>query len=205
MVEQMRTLRRLGVGLAVTAVVAIALVAAGVFDPRPVGRLQWRQNVGAYALPVHGELRHWLPETIPEEAFSVRVTAGHVRGELDSGYGLMLGENGRAFVAAVSPAGYVAIWRTSGASAEPAFSLPWQAWPHVRTGAGAENEIWLDVRGEQATVRINRELLWQGATAVSGPGVGLWGASWGGTAVIDFRQVDYFGPDAHIRESPGSQ
>jgi hypothetical protein len=205
MVEHMRALRWLSLLLAATAVVAIALVAAGVFDPRPVGRLQWRQNGGAYTLPAHGELRRWLPKTIPDAAFSVRVTAVHARGDLDCGYGVMLGENDQSLVAAVSPTGYVAIWRTSGASAESEFSLPWQTWPHVRTGAGAENEIWLDVQGEQAAVRINRELLWQGATAVSGPGVGLWGKCWGETAVIDFRQVDYFGPDAHIRESPGSQ
>jgi hypothetical protein len=124
-------------------------------------------------------------------AYTLRVTAAHVDGEQDSSYGLAIGERDDPFIVAVSPLGYVTIEHKGSAI------LPWQPWPHVKTG-NQPNEIWLDVRpmdtASQVTVRLNRELLWSGEIALSGSEPGLVVESFGGPTTADFSRLELFAP-----------
>jgi len=180
------------------AVVAtlITLIAGGAFDPRPAGPLVRSVQPGPLSLDGRGEMAaaQSLPWTAPPTHFSVRLTAAHVAGETDSAYGLALGD-GATLTAAVSPLGEAAVWETPGEGGAPVYRLPWQPWPHVRRGAAA-NELWLDVarEGDQAhvTVRVNRELLWQGDVALADAGVALWLRSFGGQVTVDFQTLDWF-------------
>ena len=192
-----RSLRWAAAALLVIAVSLVALIAGGAFDPRPLGPLVQRDNPGPRALPGPGEAS--FPLVAPfsgawPNQYSVRLTAAQTGGDLDSGYGLALGDKTNALVVAVSPLGYVAILRT-GMDGTPAYVLPWQTWPHVRPEA-APNEIWLDVeRGDgptRVTVRINREVLWRGEVEALSDGAALWLAGFGGPAQVDYQTVGWF-------------
>lgn len=165
--------------LLAAAVLLISLIASGVFDPKPVGTRQ--TTLPATRLPISqaGQMIRWLDEPLPEGDFSVRGTAVLQSGNPDSGVGLALGNDEQAFVVAVSPLGYVLVQQAG----EPL--LPWQPWPHVRPDDTA-NEIWIDVRGEAITVRLNRELLWQGNYSLSTRSLGLFSEGFGETAVYTF-------------------
>jgi hypothetical protein len=54
------------------------------------------------------------------------------------------------------------------------------------------NEIWLDVGVDEASIRINGELLWSGPLAGDISGLALLGESFSDTAVIDFQQLELF-------------
>ena len=111
------------------------------------------------------------------------------------GYGLIIGDEKRSLVVAVSPLGYAAIWERGARGDQTLVWLPWQTWPHVATG-DASNEIWVDVepQGDQdkVSVRINRELQWTGQAAARGDQVGLWAASFGDEAGVEFQQLTQF-------------
>lgn len=204
-----RWLRYAAILLLLTAVSTIVLVSTGVFDPQPIGREQWRQSLSSQTLPPHSRQLHWLAQPLPDSPFTLRLTAAHQSGELDSGYGLAIGREERHLAVAVSPLGYVTIWQTSRdekpadavQSPVPGTSslLPWQTWPHVRQGSGV-NEIWVDVdrrhgdNGGQVTVRVNREWLWSGQVRPITGQAGLVAESFGKTAVIDFQTVQLFAP-----------
>jgi len=184
------------VALVVGGVALVALIAGGAFDPRPLGALVATTAPGAHTLDGRGEAL--LPQGNPlppdSPAYSIRLTAAHAAGEIDSGYGLALGDEERALVVAVSPAGYVAVWEADGRS-EPAYHLPWQTWPHVR-GDSETNEIWLDVErtgdGAMVTARVNRELLWRGEVEGLDEGASLWLGSFGGPVTVEFRSLEWF-------------
>ncbi|MCB8939721.1 MAG: hypothetical protein H6655_15020 [Ardenticatenaceae bacterium] len=184
------TLRGGLAGLLATAVLLIILIAAGVFDPKPVGTLQASLPVASLSLNQPGQTVVWLEDPLPAGNFSVRGTAVYQQGNLDSGVGLALGSQADAFVVAVSPLGYVLVQQGE------ALLLPWQPWPHVGL-AEAPNELWLDVRGESVTVRLNRELLWQGTLHLAARQLGLFGEGFGGeTAVYTFPSLQiYSEPD----------
>lgn len=171
--------------LLAAAVLLISLIASGVFDPKPVGTRQ--TTLPATRLPISqvGQTIRWLDEPLPEGDFSVRGTAVLQSGTPDSGVGLALGSDAEAFVVAVSPLGYVLVQQAG----EPL--LPWQPWPHVRPDDTA-NEIWIDVRGEAITVRLNRELLWQGNYSLSTRSLGLFSEGFGETAVYTFPILELF-------------
>jgi hypothetical protein len=183
--------------LALGLAVAVLLIAAGVFDPRPLGPLLRRDHPGIHALPATGEMSlpqspPW-PASTPPDRFSVRMTAALVSGETDSGYGLALGEAEQLLIA-VSPTGYVAVREAKG-GAPPTFLLPWQPWPHVRPGEQA-NEIWLDVArtrtGAEVTAWVNRERLWRGALDGPPDDVKLWLAGFDGPVSVDFQSLDWY-------------
>lgn len=184
------------VALVVGSVALVAIIAGGAFDPRPVGPLVAASAPGTHALDGRGETL--LPQSDPpppdSPAYSIRLTAAHVAGEIDSGYGLALRDKEQALIVAVSPAGYVAIWEAADGG-EPVYRLPWQTWPHVRGGSAA-NEIWLDVTragGDAAvTARINRELLWQGELERVSEGTSLWLGSFGGPVTVEFQSLEWF-------------
>jgi hypothetical protein len=123
----------------------------------------------------------------------MRLKARLGSGETDSAYGLLLGQGNETMAVAVSPLGYVAIWKAaSPESAQPAqFLLPWQTWPHVRTG-DRENEILVNRDGDKISVRVNRERLWEGGEFEPIDRAGFFVASYGGEAVVDLTSVEIF-------------
>ena len=203
--EHGRWLRWTAVLLLIAAVIAISLTAAGTFDPRPNGTEQWQRLLPAETIPAHSRRLVWLDQPLPDQAYSVRLTAAYRSGELDIGYGLVLGTNNEYLAAAVSPPGYVAIWQVtseqlllnSSRSRPLAFIIPWQPWPHVRTGAET-NELWVDVdradnsTNERITVRINREWLWSGEVEILEGQIGLWVESFGEAAVLNSQRLQLF-------------
>lgn len=194
--QHRRVLNRAAGALFILAATAVALVAFGAFDPRPFGPVVSTEQPGLQTVTGSGE--SVTPLAAPWPAFpdrlSIRLTAAHTTGEPDSGYGLTLGDNDDRLLVALSPLGYVTV-REERKDAEPVAYMPWQTWPHVRSGTAA-NEIWLDVNNsdDQAavTVRINREFLWQGKISVMPQQVGLYQTTFGGPATVDFRQVEWF-------------
>jgi hypothetical protein len=132
----------------------------------------------------------WLTATAPLTDHTLRLTAALGAGEVDSAYGLVIGDETQQLVVAVAPTGYVAIWHNEGQ--EQQSIIPWRTWPHV--GQDDEtNELWLDIEGSTLTgVRINRELLWQGAQPVAGRRIGLWAETFGESARIDFKLLETF-------------
>jgi hypothetical protein len=197
----------LGTALAWTAVflpalaaAAIVLIGAGVFDPRPVGQPAHSLSLAAAHVPAESAGIQWLAAATPTlSGYSARLVAAHQSGELDIAYGLALGRERHVFVAAVSPLGYVAVWEErDGATL---YHLPWQTWPHVKTGS-EPNEIRIDNQAGQITVRLNRELLWRGEVALRDEAPGLFSQSFGDAAVIDFRALYFFTvPRQHARRA----
>lgn len=173
--------------LLATAVFLIILIASGLFDPKPIGEHQASLPETSLTVTKPGQTIMWLGETLPQADFSLRGTAVFQSGSQDSGIGLALGSEQDAFVIAVSPLGYVLVQQAG----EPV--LPWQPWPHVGLD-NHPNEIWIDVRGDELTVRLNRELLWQGNHALSRRSLGLFGQNFGETAVYNFPTLEIFSP-----------
>lgn len=170
-----------------TAVFLIILIATGVFDPKPIGERQTTLPETSLTVNEQGQTITWLDEPLPEGDFSLRGTAVYQSGSVDSGVGLALGDENRPFIVAVSPLGYVLVQQ------EDTAVLPWQPWPHVQLN-GNPNEIWIDVQGEEITVRINRELLWQGTVPLPTRSLGLFGENFGDTAVYTFPTLEIFVP-----------
>ncbi|MEW5986692.1 MAG: hypothetical protein AB1791_08670 [Chloroflexota bacterium] len=181
--------------LLLTAVLVISLVSAGVFDPKPVGRLSYQQSLAAETVPAQATLIEWAPVAHLPDAFTARLTAAYQRGNANVGYGLVVGGEKDYLAAAVSPFGYVAVWRQGGKQAGGLhyYSLPWQTWPHIRP-ADQTNEIQVDVQDSRVTVRVNRELLWQGEVALSGRQVGWLGQSFDEAAVVQFQELRLYAP-----------
>ena len=190
--RQTRWLRRLILLLVGAAALAASLIAVGIFDPRPLGPVQWEQTLSTQTIPAEARQLVWLDHPLPA-VFSLRLTAAYQRGETDVGYGLALGDDSRYLAVAVSPLGYVSIWQTDTSAGQIADTvlLPWQSWPHVRTGAAA-NELWLDAAGGQVTVHLNREWLWTGPVASVGGRPGVLAESFGAPVVIDFQMLQLF-------------
>lgn len=213
--QSWRILGLAAVLLLATTVTAIGLISAGFFDPKPAGELTAELPLQPQSVPAGMQRLDWLDYSLTADDFSLRLTAAHESGELDVGYGLALGGDDAALVVAVSPLGYAAV-----VPFEPLFSqtesdleeldsmianrLPvdtgewagaslfeWQLWPHVNTDQET-NEIWLDKNGETMTVRINRELLWNGSVSLSVSQVGLWSGSFDKSGTIDFETLAIF-------------
>lgn len=193
---------RLGaVVLGLTAVSLFLLIVWGTFDPKPIGELTGTAGPHTLTIPPQDQKIVWLPEMPPSGNFTVRATIKHQSGELDSGSGLALGDGCTAVIITLSPLGYVSIRQNSLITNNPLpymkwshsdiTEMPWQPWPHVHTGSDP-NEIWLDVEDGQLRVRINRELLWTGDLPFQPTQAGLYGESFGDTAVFDYQQIMLF-------------
>lgn len=196
---QMRWLRWAAVILGVTAVLFFLLIALGVFNPQPLGQQTWTAEPLTLMIPAADRQITWLAEPLPTGSFTVRGMVIHQSGELDSGAGLVLADEDTAVTIAISPLGYVTIQQTEPITDFRILNseMPWQPWPHVHTGS-EPNEIWVDMDDGQMRVRINRELLWTGDLPFQPTRAGVYGESFGGTAVFDFQQITLF---AHA-ESP---
>lgn len=180
--------------LLITAVILVLLIALGTFDPKPVGSWQRELPLSPQTIEAGTQSIFWLAQDTPAQNYSLRLMTAHQSGETDVLYGLVIGDDEAYWVTAVSPLGYAAVWQqqppaTSYQLPATIHHFPFQTWPHVRPDT---NEIWLDVVDGRATVRINRELLWQGEVASAFGRIGLWGESFGGTAVIDFQSLQIF-------------
>ncbi|MCA9872796.1 MAG: hypothetical protein KC441_04060 [Anaerolineales bacterium] len=183
--------RVVGLAGALLLVVLVAggvLISAGMFD-LPLNGMSWRERpLPAQTIPAGNYSLTWIDESLPDTNYTLRLTAVHQSGEPDVGYGLIVGDKARSMDVLVSPLGYVTV--RVGETAV----VPWQPWPHVRTGAEA-NEIWLNMGGVEgngrASVRINRELLWVGEVGALAGQVGLLGESYGGgeTAVVGWERL----------------
>jgi hypothetical protein len=184
-VRWLRFWRWTAVALFGSILLLVWLIGSGWLDPKPVGSLRWQKVLPAQAIAAGSPEIVWLEEVTTAD-YSVRVRAVHQSGERDIMYGLVLGREGDYLVAAVSPLGYVGLWQGD------QMILPLQPWPHVHHGS-EPNEIWVDVENGQVTVRINREILWEGTVAVAGR-VGVMSESWGETAVIQFESIQLFTP-----------
>ncbi len=169
-----------GVIMLATAVILVTLIASGLFDPQPVGPFQSAMALEPLTIPAGEQVVRRLDHSLPAGDFSVQLETNHASGEQDVVYGLAIGQ----LRVGVSPLGYVAV--QDGETAV----LPLQPWPHVTAAA---NEIWVDVRENTITIRINRELLWEGELTRQGNQFGVWGQSWGETAVIHFPTITFYG------------
>jgi hypothetical protein len=170
-------------------VTVIGLISAGVFDPKPLGEPYQTDVPGLVSVPAGQSLLAWQEGVLPRAPFSLRLEASYVSGEADSGFGLAVGNDSNHMIIAVSPVGYVTIQQHTGSGSDPI--LPWQTWPHVGRN-DRSNEIQLDIQGDQATVRINREWLWQGPWSAPADQVGTWVESYGGDVDVDFRALTRF-------------
>lgn len=161
---------------AVGVLTGILLMALGVFDPKPIGCVTWQTQPSALTIPPQAGITRWLNAPVLAADFSLRLQTNHRRGEVDVVYGLALDD----LRVGLSPLGYALVMVGETAV------LPLQPWPHI-TPAG--NEIWLDVRGSRVTIRLNRELLWTGEVTLTHRQVGIWGESWGETAVVEMERL----------------
>lgn len=201
--HQHRWLRAIGIVVVFGTLGLAGLIAVGVFDPQSAGSVAVSIVPGEVTVGADDEIVVWQPDTTnaPAVAQTWRLSAAHSHGELDMGYGLVIGNDNRALVVAVSPLGYAAVWERNAAGDRSPVWFPWQVWPHVAAGDAA-NEIWVDVTPQEGqdvvTVRIDRELLWAGQVAPLSDRVGLWAGSFGDEATVDFQQLFQF--DASLTE-----
>lgn len=169
-------LKKTAVLLLVLAIIAITLVLTGWFDPQPYGELVWEQKLSPVTVPARSERVVWIDEGV-DGAYSLRLTAVFSKGNPDSRYGLLLDD----LSITISPTGYAAIEQGG------AVIMPYAPFPHVHRDD--VNEIWVDVDGDAVTVRLNRELFWQGRTAVKGD-VGVMVENFGDSGdSVDFQTL----------------
>jgi hypothetical protein len=181
--------------LGLLTLLLVAVIATGAFDPQPAGPQTLDLSLGETVIATQDEQLVWLEAieaTAAQQATTWQLTAAFTGGNPDMGYGLALGDAGRALVVAASPLGYAVIWERDAAGNTLATHLPWQTWPHVRTGQSV-NELWVDVvpgdETDQVAVRLNRELLWQGTVAPLGGSAGLWAVSFGDESAVTFQRL----------------
>jgi hypothetical protein len=177
----------------VAAVISIGLIAGGVFDPAPLGALQWELQERQLDVASQSREIAWLQEEVPEAAITIRAMGTLESGEEDIGYGLVWGDEQSYVAFAVSPLGYLALWEAmqSGDATMENYFLQWQTWPHVKEDH-EPNEIWVDITGDHASVRVNREWLWEGDIGERTRRVGLLGESFAGSSVVNFSKVELF-------------
>jgi hypothetical protein len=169
-------------------VLLVGLIVNGRFDPQPLGELQWQQEPvvapRAFAEP---EIV-WLERPLPPPPYTIRLTAAWHSGNPDAAYGLVLGHENEYLLTAVTPTGYLI---PPTLNPQPPFtSLPW---PHLNQ-LNAANEIWLNVTAESVTIRVNGERYGQERLTVPPGHIGLWGMSWGETAVVMWQRLELYSP-----------
>ena len=138
----------------------VLLVMSGMFDPKPIGTLAETLQPGA----VSGQ--RWLT-TVPD-TFAARMMIDSA--EIESA--ILYGTPDEHIAIAIGTDGYLALWQASPAGVE--YLYPWQTWVHVRSDS---NEIWIDMQPEKWTIRVNREVFYEGEplVAVSGRELGVMG------------------------------
>jgi len=193
--------------LLLVAVGGISLISMGVFDPLTVGSEETSIPLNRQ-LTTSAEQVEWLDAAAAQDSFSVRLVAAYNTGEQDSGYGLAFGSPEDYLVVAISPVGYVTVFQVSSfefkvSSSEPPISqsptlhsplstlhslIPWQPWPHIRPGEQS-NEFLLEMVGEQVTIRLNGEWLWQGTWRGRGRTPALYLTTYNQSVTITFHEL----------------
>jgi hypothetical protein len=188
--------------LLVAAIGGISLISAGAFDPDINGTLRNTFELASKDVPAHSSALQRLDVATPKSDYSLRLRARHSDGETNVGYGLAIGNDDGFVLVALSPLGYLTVLDVSDAnelesvtvSRQPSDerNLPWQTWPHIRSGQQS-NEIWIDVNeGAITGIRINRELLQTQDFAVDGDQIAIWTESFGEAATIEFQELELF-------------
>ncbi len=181
--------------LAICIVCIIFLVALlstlGVFDPLPESELIWQDELQVMHVPPKSVEQRWLEEKLPQSPLEIRLTAAYGDGEIDSGYGLILGQDGGSISIMISPLGYAAVsqQRNGDESAMVNFLMPWQTWPHIRTGDNI-NELIVYLDSDKMTVRINREWFWESDGIEPIRAAGIIGESFGEAVTIKFHAAE---------------
>jgi hypothetical protein len=158
-------------------------------DPRPPTPPTLRQPLASpITIPANQRWASWLepfePATAPR---AVQLTAAYQQGEQDMVYGWLWGTAEAHLAFGISPLGYIVLEQVTAEGRT--LILPLQTYPHVRGGT-AENTLGLELTADQQVViRLNGEWVWQGPAPAGGQ-LGLWGESWGETAVIRFTLVE---------------
>ena len=201
--------------LAIT-VVGIGFISAGFFDPKPIGEFTAELPLQPITVAADQQTFTWLDYDLTAESYSLRLTAAHQSGDLDSGYGLAVGNTEEALLIALSPTGYATIQThllipteiTTGNQNDldnmiannPSLSQPsnqitpildWQPWPHIQRG-NETNEIWIDKNGRTLTIIINREQLYTGSLSFSTTQIALWTATFNQPTTINFEKMTIF-------------
>lgn len=190
------------VTLLFVAIGGISLISAGAFDPAINGTLQHKIELTSQDVPALSSTLRWLDVSTPNEDYSLRMRARLLDGESDVGYGLALGGEGQYVLVALSPLGYLTVREytdanelessTAGRRLSQGHELPWQTWPHIRSGEQS-NEIWINVNdGVISSIRINGELLQTQEFSLEGNRIGLWAESFGKSTLIDFLEVELY-------------
>jgi hypothetical protein len=180
----LRTTHYALVGLLIVIGLLASLIASGRFDPQPLGELQWEQEPVAVLQAFVEPKIVWLERPLPPPPYTIRLTAAWHSGEPDAAYGLALGSGNDYLLTAVTPTGHLL---------PPTIhnSQLITPWPHINQ-LEAANEIWLDVTAESVTIRINGELYGEEALTVPPGRIGLWGMSWGETAVFTWQRLELY-------------
>lgn len=166
----------------------LVVVAMGLFDPQPKGQLLVALPLEMMVVPAGQFNVKWLHEEIPAGNFTIRLTAAGPTAEPFVGYGLTLGRPESYLAVLVSPTGYVTMTPAPGRS----FSDQWHTWPHIHPQSSNEIQIDHD-EGNHLTIRINRELFWQGEWPLAGNQIGLVGQGFENGVSIDFQELALWG------------
>lgn len=196
-----RVLIGVALALLVITLLAVGIIFAGVFDPKPLGQLSFRHELNRQ-ITVVDEIQEQLVQRASSDEFSVRLSAALSSGNPDIGYGLKIGDSQSSVIVAVSPLGYVTIMERPAQDNTPGMDgqrlddmehlLPWQTWPHVANGK-TSNEIWVDIKESKlVSVRVNRELLWTGDLPLPGTEIEFWAESFDAPAAIDLHYVELY-------------
>lgn len=162
----------------------LIVVTTGLFDPRPQGQQLIALPLEEMVVPAGQFTVEWLREVVPAGNFTIRLTAAGPLAEPFVGYGLALGRPDSYLAVLLSPTGYVAMTPAPGRS----FSDQWHTWPHIHSQSSNEIQIDQD-EGNRLTIRINRELFWQGEWPLAGNQIGLVGQGFENQANIDFQEL----------------
>lgn len=181
--------------LLVATVLGITTITAGFFDPKPLGRHISHFTLSSHEIASRSLQIWWLDIPKSKNSMTLRLTAKLQDGELDSGYGIALGGQAASLIVAVSPVGYLSVYELNKINGDFEIArqfIPWQTWPHVNKKT-EQNEIWVDIEGGYATsIRVNRELLWQGNILLPADDIGLYGESFGESATFAYIALEQF-------------
>lgn len=145
-----------GIGLFICA---IGLIAVGLFDPQPYTLNNTLNKMDERTITIPAEPHiEWQTDSLTTP-FSRRVTF-QLPTEPEIAVGVALNDGNKPLIISATNGGFVRIVHGD------EVILPEQTWPlasidpYVRGGESAE--FWVDVDENGVTVRINREMLWQG-------------------------------------------
>ena len=190
-----RLLLAAGTALLLFSAVVILLIWSGVFDPKPLGPMIDHQEPNEqFDIDELAQVR--LYSAPLPQSYTIRLRAAWLSGSQDIAYGLRFGNESMGVAAAVSPLGYIAVYdagQNSNTGDLGEYHLEWQTWPHVKLGP-EENELWIDVTASEiVSIRLNRELLWEGQLPFNSDQIWFWADSFAEPAVLQLDEYELYG------------